>query len=947
MRTVTTGRWWNGRGLRLLGWVGMLCASMMLSLAATRMIKKIVWLPSSKMVEAPGEGFVTATNGLPVTVVVSPDGRYVAALFAGYGAESSGRRQSIGVFDLTTGKYQDFPDERFKEGAAQSYFVGLAFGGDGARLYASVVSMTDVGGVKKNHLGNGIAVYSFKDGVVAPEKFLPLPQAALAAGKFGARGLHEHPEDAGKIVPYPAGIAVIHGASSDELLVAENLADDAVMLDAATGAVQKRFDLSLHKLVPGTFPYGVAVSSDGRRAWVSLWNEAKLAELDVPAGRVSRWIALPGTERASSSPHATAMTLSGDGKRLYVALANADAVVAVDTAKGEVVTRWSTKMAGQEAGGSSPLSVALSTDGKRLFAANAGTNSVAVLDTQPGDDGKAKAALGFIPTDWYPTAVVVHGNDLIIASGKGQGTGPNKPVQDMKDITAGKVKRSELPYIPTLLQGSLARLPVSQTESRLADLTAQARQDNLLDAATVALPANAKKIKHVIYIIKENRTYDQILGDLGVGNGDSSLTLFGEEVTPNQHKLALQFGVLDNFYDSGEVSADGHEWSNAATTSDYNEKTWPIAYRAGEHSYDYEGTVLDEYPLHWHISDVDEPGTGYLWNNLARHGVSYRHYGEFIATEWCEDPRKKKARQTQPREGTIEPTGGECERAVIRKGDPLPARLGGGASPYPWAIPVIKRDVATKADLLGHFDEHFPDFNPEYPDQLRVDEFLLEFTAWQKARAAGNKDEMPQFIQLRIPNDHTSGKKPNAPTPAAAVADNDLAVGRVVEAISNSPYWDDTAIMILEDDAQDAADHVDAHRSTALVISKYAPGSAANPAVEHGFYTTVSMIRTMEALLGLPPMNVNDAYAPVMTPLFAGGGKQAPFKADHRNWDNGLIFETNKRRDKGAEQSSKMDFRHADAADSQTLNAILWHDRKGNTPMPPPKHTVIAAGGGE
>ncbi len=925
----------------------LLSLSVLVWLAASAAPGKFRWLPSSKKLEGTAPGFVIATNGLPVALAVSPDGRYVASLSAGYGAETSGRHQSIGILDLKNDKYRDFPDERLKEGAAQSYFVGLAFAADGAHIYASVVSMSDIAGESKDHTGNGIAVYSFKKGNVKPESFLKLPQAALPAGKFAARGLYQHPADEGKIVPYPAGLATIRSNGAEKLLIAENLADDVVMMDLSTGAIEKRFDLSTHKLLPASFPYGVIPSKDGKRAWVSLWNEAKLAELDLDSGKISRWVALPATERASSSPHATSMVLSSDGSRLYVSLANADSVVAVDTAKGEVTARWSTKMQGQEAGGSGPLSIALSADGKRLFAANSGTNSVAVLDTELSVASASKPALGFIPTDWYTTAVAVRGNDLIIASGKGQGTGPNKPAQSLKEIEAGKVKRSELPYIPTLLRGSLARIDLRHLDAQLPDFTAQAARNNLLDVAHTELPANASKIKHVIYIIKENRTYDQILGDLGIGDGDSSLTLYGDDVTPNQHKLARQFGVLDNFYDSGEVSADGHEWSTAAITSDYNEKTWPIAYRAGEHTYDYEGLVLDEYPLHWHVSDVDEPGTGYLWNNLASHNRTYRHYGEFVATEWCEAAGSKTKRQTQPQEGTIEPPGGECERAAVHKGEPLPKRLGGGPSPYPWDVPLIKRDVATKAELVGHFDENFADFNTAYPDQLRVDEFLLELDEWEKQRDTGKKDDMPQFILLRLPNDHTSGKRPNMPTPSAAVADNDLAVGRTVEAISHSAFWDDTAIVILEDDAQDAADHVDAHRSIALVISKYAPGSLAQPHVEHSFYTTVSMIHTIEALLGLPPMNVNDAYAPIMSPLFSGDGKQVAFKADRRNWDNGLIFETNKRRDKGAEESLKLDFRHADAADPQTLNAILWHDRKGNVPIPAPKHTVIPAGGGD
>ncbi len=252
----------------------------------------------------------------------------------------------------------------------------------------------------------------------------------------------------------------------------------------------------------------------------------------------------------------------------------------------------------------------------------------------------------------------------------------------------------------------------------------------------------------------------------------------------------------------------------------------------------------------------------------------------------------------------------------------------------------MKRDVATKPELNGHFDPNFADFEVNYPDQLRVDEFLKEFAGFVRNRGK-REQELPNYVLLRLPNDHTAGKKANAPAPAASVADNDLAIGRVVEAISHSPYWDDTAVFIVEDDAQDGADHVDAHRSTALVISKYAPGSAAHPVLHHGFFTTVSLVHTLEALVGLPPMNVNDAYAPLMTGLFTGKGDQASFSADYRNQKNGLIYTANPPMGPGARESAKLDFSHADAADSEILNAILWRDRKGAKPMPRVRHAVL------
>ena len=453
-----------------------------------------------------------------------------------------------------------------------------------------------------------------------------------------------------------------------------------------------------------------------------------------------------------------------------------------------------------------------------------------------------------------------------------------------------------------------------------------------------------KRVKHVIYIVKENRTYDQILGDLKVGNGDPSLTMYGEDITPNEHKLALQFGVLDNFYDSGEVSGDGHVWSTAAITSDYNEKTWQIAYRGKERTYDFQGQNADEFPIEHNIPDVDDPGTGFLWDNLARNHVSYRFYGEFVNALWC-DGYAADSSATTPKE-LVSP----CPRKVVDQGGQLAPNVGdphGSASPWPWAVPLFNGVKATKQALRDHFDPLYPDFNTDYPDQLRADEFLNEFAAYVRARDAHEGPELvlPSFILLYLPNDHTGGTRPKFARPAANVADNDLALGRVVEAVSHSAYWDDTAIFVLEDDAQDGADHVDAHRSIGFVISKYSPGSAAQPNVEHHFYTTVNMVHTMETLLGLPPMNQNDAYAPVMGMLFSGAGDQPAYKADRRNLKNGLIYETNRHDAQGAAVSSNMNFSRPDAADAAELNRVLWQDQKGTTPMPPAKHTFIPASG--
>ncbi len=901
-------------------------------------------LPTSKFLTMPSPGHLGYLNSFPATIALSPDGRYAAILNDGYGSQQTGARQSITLLDLKTDQLADFPDDRLTEDAHQSYFLGLAFSSDGGHLYASVGSITDPTGEKPGDTGNGIAVYGFHEGKIAPEGFLKIPPQKLAPGKKVARALQKTP--AGTAIPYPAGLAVIPGGDGDKLLVANNLSDNVVLLDARSGGILRQFDLSTHQMVPSAFPYTVIATRNGRRAFCSLWNGSRIAELDLAAGRVARWIPLlePRDPIAPGS-HPTALLLSPDEKFLYVALSNADQVAVVSTADGKPVRFLDTTAHGQKYPGTYPNALAQSAGGKRLFVADASLNAIAVFDTTAfnrtaaAPDAPPQPALGFIPTEWYPSALAVSGDDLLVASAKGKGSGPNNGT----NLLSHERRRRKHPYIATLMQGSIARLNAAAAEKNLAALTRQVEQDNLFrsDPGRIEFRQGRNPIRHVIYVLKENRSYDQVFGDLKVGDGDSSLTLYGEDVTPNQHKLALQFGVLDNFYDSGEVSGDGHVWSNAAITSDYNEKTWQINYRNKERTYDYGGTVAEEYPLELGEADVDDPGTGFLWDNLARHGLTYRYYGEFVNALWCRPLQKGPGSATA---GTRSPFTAECSRPVVSRGEPLPANVGqphGSPSPWPWPVPMMKRMQPTKAVLRGHFDPNFPDFNTDYPDQLRADEFLNEFAGFARAREQGKGIELPAFVLLYLPADHTGGTRPGKPRPAASVADNDLALGRVVEAVSHSPYWDDTAIFVVEDDAQDGADHVDAHRSIALVISKYSPGSIQQPFVDHRFYTTVNMVHTMEALLGLPPMNQNDAYAPVMAPLFSGAGSQPAFTADWRNRDNGLIYQTNPPKSQGAEESERMDFSRPDAINSARLNAILWHDRKGNLPMPSPKRRVF------
>ncbi len=904
-----------------------------------RSLAQTIQLPSSKEIVSPVGGRPQQLNSLPMMMAVSPDQRYVAIVNAGFGTAESDYQQSIAIYDRTTGKVSDFPDPRTDLSSAQTLYSGLAFSLDGQHLYASLDSLTAPQGDGEKKTGNAIAVYRFADGQVTPERLIPIPLQPLAAGR--TQNQLGKPIPSHLAIPVPTGIAVVRPADGgpEQLLVADEFSDDVLLLEAGTGGIVKRFDLARGSLVPTTYPIAVTATGDGRRAFVALWNGSAVAELDLVRGRVVQTLPLlpPATPTAPSS-HAAALALSPDDSRLYVALANRDSVAQIDLRKHgmRVSAMYDTHLPGQQYFGAIPSALALGPDGKDLYVANSGSDAVAVFHLAKASSGRTPIhASGFIPTEWFPTAITVLEGKLLIATAKGKGTGPNVAPQRpaVHTPSADKRGRRAHTYIATLLYGSLASIDLADAQANLPALSNAVVLSNRMLAKEQHLQfaSGGHPIRHVIYIIKENRTYDQIFGDLGVGDGDPSLTMYGASITPNQHELARRFGVIDNFYDSGEVSGDGHVWSTAAITSDYTEKNWQQAYRGGERMYDYEGVVEQGYPLQEGIPDIDEPGSGYLWTDLAQHGKSLYHFGEFVSTKFCDDSGEA-PKDRSPLNGTPEPAREPCPRADIQQHQAVPAMYGGGSSPYPWHIPLIYRNVATKPELVGHFDPDYPDFNLKFPDQLRFEEFQRHLHGWEADRARGN-DTMPQFVMLRFANDHTAGTTPGAPTPMASVADNDLAVGRAVDAISHSPYWDDTAFFIIEDDAQDGADHVDAHRSTALVVSKYAQHSP-EPVVDHTPYTTVSILRTIEDLMGVPPLNNNDAFAPLMQPLFAGAGDQPAFNADFANRDNGLIYQANTARSPGAKQSSRMDFTHEDRADSQKLNVILWRDAMGTKPIP-------------
>jgi hypothetical protein len=758
-------------------------------------------------------GKQVALGDFPVNVALHPKEPWAAVLHAGFGAHE------IVIVDLKKGKV-------VSRVVLPQCFYGLCFDREGKRLFAS---------------GGEFSVvhqFQFTDGLLSDQRRI---QVADPDKNF-----------------IPAGLAC--SVDGQSLFVANAWGDTLARISLSDPAAPKHHDLG-----KDSYPYTPLPSPDGKRVFVSLWNQSAVAVFDITADKfVARW---------STASHPTEMTLSPDAKALYVACANGNTVVVLDTDTGKTLETINSALYPQAPHGSTPNSLALSPNGKVLFIANADNNNLAVIDVS--EHGRSRS-LGYIPVGWYPTSVRYSAadNQIYVANGKGllpkaNRQGPN-PL-----IPAGSVGTLR-EYIGGLLRGTLSAIPAPSPED-MARYTKQTYRCSPLksDRSAVAKPREqdnpipakvgaASPIKHCVYIIKENRTYDQVFGDLPKGNGDASLCIFPERVTPNHHALARQFVTLDNFYVEGEVSADGHEWTMAAYATDFVEKTWPLNYRKG-------GRGIFRYPSEGALPIAFSAG-GYIWDRCKESGVSYRSYGEFVTNaEKAGDP------------GTVS----------------MPA-------------------------LEGHFDPLYRSFDMEYTDVDRAKRFITELRQFEQAGA------MPGFIVMRLPNDHTSGTKVGAHTPIAAVGDNDLALGLVVEALSHSKFWKETAIFVIEDDAQNGSDHVDAHRTVALVISPFTKQEH----VDSSMYSTASMLRTMELILGLKPMTQFDAAALPMYESFQAKADLRPY--DHRaaNVDLNAV---NDPEAPLSDVSAKLDFSREDAADDLVLNEIVWKAVRGaDSVMPPP-----------
>jgi len=633
-------------------------------------------------------------------------------------------------------------------------------------------------------------------------------------------------------LPGPFWAAAIARSPDGKTLAVSGESADAVrFVSEAAGTLSEPVAVGAH-------PFGLAYAADGTKLYVANWGAATLSVVDTATHAVRATIAV--------GRHPEALLLSQDGKRLYVSETDDDTIGVVDTATDARVAGIAASPFGKARAGASPSALALSGDGTRLLVAESAINAVAVLDIASA----TPRLIGAVPTGWYPTALVVErdGSMLDVVDGKGESSRPNP---QFKPFARGPDRAG---YVAREMIGSLRRIAISDSAA------ARGTQEVLANAATGAgsLPASgfitsSGPIKHVIYVVKENRTYDQVLGDMPAANGDPSLVLFGANVTPNEHAIAARFGILDATYANAEVSADGHNWTVGAFANDYLERMWPPNYGGRRKTYDFEDGA-----------SAATAHNGYLWNSAVRAHVSLRNYGEFTT-------------------------------AVAMK-----------------PVPQI---ISHMPDLTALTDSRFPGFDLQYSDLDRETEWAREFAAYVRG---GN---LPQLEIVRLPNDHTAGTRPGAPTPTAFVAQNDLAVGRLVATVSHSPYWGSTAIFIVEDDAQNGADHVDAQRMTAYVASAYSRGG-----VVHGHHSTAGIVHTIEAMLGLPSLSTYDASAATLDDAFVANPMA---KADVRPFD--ALPETVDLSARNAEtayraaDSARMDFSRADAADDATLGDIVRH----------------------
>jgi len=750
---------------------------------------------------------------LPLNMISNHSGTYVAVTNNGQST------QTLQLFDISQKKLLD-------EVVIPKSWYGLAFSSDDQYLFAS-------GGHD-----NQILKYSTKEGKLHLVDSIVL----------------------GKPWPTKIGPAGITIDDKKQILYVVTREDKKLyIINLLTNKITNTYGL-------GAEAYDCKLSINKTELYISLWGGDKILVLNTDT---KRWI---NTIPVGDNPNEILLSPSGD--RLFVSNANDNSVSVIDLRSKKVTETLDAALYPNSPAGSTSNSIALDPKTSYLYIANADNNCIAVFDTKAPNQS---TPIGFIPVGWYPTSVRVINGQLWVANGKGMASKANpfgpSPIRKREEVIHHGFSTkpgNEVEYIGGLFKGTLSIIPIP-SKSILSYYTKAVYKNspyhpskfNNADSLASGYPIPmsdgvTSPIKYVFYVIKENRTYDQVLADLPQGRGDTSLLLFGRKVTPNQHHLAEQFVLLDNFYVNSEVSADGHNWTMGGYENDYLEKTWPSSYGGRGGTYGGEGERV-----------IANNKDGFFWDNCSRYGISFRSYGEFVSGD--------------------KPT-----------------------------IPVLEKNICT----------YFPDYNLSIRDTTR-------FRMWERdfdSLLALNK--VPQFNTVRFGNDHTEGLKLNRPTPFAHVADNDLAVGMFIEKLAASSIWNQTAIFIVEDDAQNGADHIDAHRSTAYV----AGGFVKRGYVDHTLYTTASMLRTMELILGLPPLTQYDASATPMWRCFDKESKAFPFKAlipsVNLNEINSATTEWQKR-------SEKFDFTKEDSNDDVEFNRVLWHGIKGARPYPGPRRSAF------
>jgi YVTN family beta-propeller protein len=705
-------------------------------------------------------------------------------------------------------------------------WLGLTFSGDGKYLYASggndniIIRYT----LRNNHL----AIYdSIRIGKPWPEKISV------------------------------AGLALDDAKNRLYVVTKEN--NSLYVIDIQTKKVFSQFPL-------GGEGYTCLLSPDHKILYISCWGCDKVVLFDTDKQKII------GSIPVGDNPND--MCLTGKGRYLFVANANDNSVSVINTRSMRVIETLNTALFPGSPAGSTSNSVALSSDEKTLFIANADNNCLAVFDISMPGISKSK---GFIPTAWYPTCVRIAKKKILVTSGKGLSSkanpfGPN-PTQKGEEVVyqaGGKEQKAKVQYIGGLFRGVLQILNIPDAvrmalySQAVYKNTPYSKEKELVSEGEAGNPIPQKvgdisPIKHIFYIIKENRTYDQVLGDMAEGNGDPNLVLFGENITPNQHAIAREFVLLDNFYVNGEVSADGHNWTMGGYATDFLEKNWPTTYGGRGGFYYGEGT-----------REIANNKNGFLWDYCQRKGASYRSYGEFV------DDNKPN-------------------------------------------IPILK----------NHFCNSYTGWDLSVRDTVRFHQWKHDFDSLLKA------DGLPQLNTLRFGNDHTEGLSLNKPTPFAHVADNDLAVGMFVDYLSHSSVWKESLIIFVEDDAQNGPDHVDAHRSTAYI----AGGFVKKGFVDHTAYTTTSLLRTMELILGLPPMSQYDASAVPLWKCMNNTPDHLPFNVRPCMVDLNL---KNFAENKWQQKSQLFDFTKEDLIGDSEFNEVIWKAVKGlDSPCPPAVHAAF------